>query len=97
MKNFIQVNAPHPGEMLPEMYLKPLGLTIKDAGEKLQLSRNKLSAIIQGKANVTGLIALKLSRAFNTTPFLWMNMQTNYDLSHAIRTSTEYKKIRRIA
>jgi len=96
MKDFIQPNAIHPGEVLLELYLVPLGLSPEVAAEKLQLTKNKLNAIIKGNANISALTALKLSRAFNTTPFLWTNLQTCYNLSRASRTNKEFKKIKRL-
>ena len=80
MKLFIQHDPPHPGEMLLEFYLQPLALSVKDAAEILLISRPRLSDIIKGKAGISPLVALKLSKAFKTTPYLWMNMQNRYDL-----------------
>jgi len=94
MKDFIQHNPPHPGEILLEYYLEPLGLSITQAAEKLLISRPRLSDIINGKAGISPAMALKLSRAFNNTPYLWMNMQNSYDLWHAQKMSKEVNKVK---
>jgi addiction module HigA family antidote len=94
MKDFIQHNPPHPGEILLEYYLEPLGSSVTQAAEKLLISRPRLSDIINGKAGISPAMALKLSRAFNNTPYLWMNMQTSYDLWHAQKGSKEVNKVK---
>ena len=73
----------HPGEILKEDYLSPLSITVKDMASMLGVSRKTLSRIINGKGSVSPEMALRLSRAFETTPDLWMNLQTNYDLWQA--------------
>ena len=79
----IQFDPPHPGEILQEFYLDPLGLTVTSASEKLLISRPNLSAIINGRAGISPLMALKLAKAFNTSPQLWINLQSSYDLWQA--------------
>ena len=76
----IQHSPPHPGEILQELYFGPLGLTLTDASQKLLISRPNLSAIINGRAGISPLMAVKLARAFKTAPQYWMNLQGNYDL-----------------
>lgn len=76
-----QHNPPHPGEVLAE-YLKPLNLTLTDAAGKLLIARPNLSAIINGKAGISASMALKLAKAFDTSPQFWLNLQMNYDLWH---------------
>ncbi|MCA6431521.1 MAG: HigA family addiction module antidote protein [Cytophagales bacterium] len=80
MKSFIQHSPPHPGELLYEFYLEPLQLSIKDAADKLDISRPNLSAIVNGRAGISAVMAMKLAKAFNTTPQYWLNMQVNFDL-----------------
>lgn len=70
----------HPGEILDELYIKPLNLNLQKLADRLRVSRNTLFKIRSGKANITPAIALALSEAFDTTPQLWTNLQTNYDL-----------------
>ena len=70
----------HPGEILREMYLEPLGLTVTDAAKALGITRKTLSELVNKRSGVSTSMALRLSKAFGTTPELWLNMQRNYDL-----------------
>jgi addiction module HigA family antidote len=73
-------NPCHPGEILREEYLKPLGLTVTEASLKLGITRKTLSAIINERAGISPAMALRLAKAFKTTPDLWIDMQAQYDL-----------------
>lgn len=90
MKKFIQHDPPHPGEILLDFYFKPLGLSVTEASKKLFISRPNLSAIVNGGAGISPLMAIKLAKAFKTSPRYWMNLQTSYDLWHAME---ENKKV----
>ena len=70
----------HPGEILREMYLSPLDLTVTQTAKALGVTRKTFSELINCKSSVSISMALKLSKAFNTTPELWLNMQQNFDL-----------------
>lgn len=70
----------HPGEILKDMYLDPLGLNITELADRLGVTRKTLSQLINGHSGISAEMALRLSRAFTTTPELWLNMQRNYDL-----------------
>jgi len=84
----------HPGSILKEDYLKPLSITIQDMASILGVSRKTLSKIINGNGAVTPDMALRLSRAFDTTPELWLNLQKNYDLWHAAHDSKEWQMVK---
>ncbi|MFN7654626.1 MAG: HigA family addiction module antitoxin [Cyclobacteriaceae bacterium] len=84
MNAFIQHSPPHAGEILQEYYLEPLGLSISGAAKKLLITRPNLSSIVNGKAGITPLMAVKLSKAFNTSPEYWMNLQASHDLWQVI-------------
>ena len=84
----------HPGKIIKEDYLLPLSLTIKDMAESLGISRKTLSKIINQRGAVTPEMALRLSRAFDTTPDFWMNLQKNFDLWQAQTESQEWKKVK---
>ena len=73
-------NPAHPGEILREMYLKPLGVTITQAAKALGVSRKHVSAIVNARVPVTPDMALRLASAFATEPELWVNIQAQYDL-----------------
>lgn len=87
----------HPGRILERHYIEPLALSITELAEKLGISRKTLSKIINEHASVTPEMALRLSRAFNTTPELWLNLQQNYDLWHASHEFNEWKAVEAIA
>ena len=70
----------HPGVILDEHYIKPLKLNLQKLADRLGIARNTLFKIRAGEASVTISIALSLAEAFDTTPQLWLNLQTNYDL-----------------
>ena len=67
----------HPGIIVKEDYLAPLSISIKDMAENLGVSRKTLSKILNERGSVTPDMALRLSRAFNTSPDLWLNLQKN--------------------
>lgn len=73
-------NPSHPGEILRELYLKPMGITITQAAVALDVSRKHVSAIINGRVPVTPDMAMRLAVAFATEPDLWVNLQAQYDL-----------------
>lgn len=75
----------HPGEMLREEFLVPLSLPQKRAAEVLGISYVRLNEIVLGKRGVTADTALRLARAFGTTPAFWLNLQLRWDLYHAMR------------
>lgn len=70
----------HPGEILDELYIKPLNLNLQKLADRLRLARNTLFKIRTGKASITPSIAIALAEAFDTTPQLWLNLQQTYDL-----------------
>ena len=73
-------NPPHPGEILRELCLEPLGLSVTKAAEALGVSRKALSAVLNGRAGISPEMALRLAIAFDTTPESWLNQQAQYDL-----------------
>ena len=84
----------HPGNIIKEDYLLPLSITIKDMAANLGVSRKTLSKIINERGTITPDMALRLSRAFDTTPDLWLNLQKNYNLWQAETKSQEWKKVK---
>ncbi len=73
-------NPPHPGLIIKELCLEPLGVTVTDAAKALGVSRKTLSSIINGKAGISPEMAVRLSIAFNTSSESWMNQQSQYEL-----------------
>ena len=74
----------HPGEMLLEEFLKPLGLSQSELAARIQVSYARINEIVNGKRGVTPDTALRLARLLGTTPEFWLNGQRNWDLWHAI-------------
>lgn len=87
---------PHPGEILRELCLVPLNLTVTDAASSLDVSRNTLSAILNGRAGISPEMAVRLSIAFNTTAESWLQQQMQYDLWHA-EQSRKQLRVRKLA
>jgi addiction module HigA family antidote len=73
-------NPPHPGEMIRELCLAPLGLSVTAAAKALGVSRKTLSELLNGKAGISPEMAIRLSIAFDTTAESWLNQQMQYDL-----------------
>ncbi len=94
-------NAPptHPGEMLLEEFLKPLGMTQVELAERVHVSYPRVNEIVRCKRGITPDTALRLAALFGTTPEFWLNGQRNWDLWHAKRapTATVLKSIRRVS
>ena len=70
----------HPGEVLKELYLEPLRLTVTEAARALGITRKALSELINNRTGISTAMALRLAKSFGTTPELWLNMQQHYDL-----------------
>lgn len=89
----------HPGEMLLEEFLKPLGMTQTELAERIRVSYPRVNEIINGKRGVTPDTALRLSKLFGTTAEFWLNGQRNWDLWHALHSETadDLKRIEALA
>jgi addiction module HigA family antidote len=73
-------NPPHPGEVLRELCIEPLGITVTDAARSLGVSRKTLSSILNERAGISPEMAIRLAKAFDTTAESWLNQQMQYDL-----------------
>ncbi len=73
-------NPPHPGEMIREDCLKPLGLSVTDAAKGLGVTRKALSDLLNGHSGVSPEMAIRLEKAGWTTAIHWLRMQLQYDL-----------------
>ena len=76
-------NPPHPGEILRELYLPDYNLSVTAFALKLGVSRTTASELVNCKNGISADMALKLAKAFGTTPRFWLNMQQAYDLWQA--------------
>jgi antitoxin HigA-1 len=82
----------HPGEVLKEEYLVPLGLSARALAKLLDVPANRLTEIMRGTRDVSADTAIRLGRYFRTDPRFWLNLQAAYDLSKAEKAQS-YKKI----
>ncbi|HXL12481.1 MAG TPA: HigA family addiction module antitoxin [Bradyrhizobium sp.] len=82
----------HPGEVLREEYLVPLGLSARALAKELDVPPNRLTEIMRGTRDVTADTAIRLGRYFGTDPRFWLNLQAAYDLSEAERAHS-YRRI----
>ena len=84
----------HPGEVLLEEFLVPLGITQVGLAEHLEISLQRVNEIIRGKRGVTPETAWLFSQAFGTTPEFWLNLQANHDLAKS-RSTRVVRKLRK--
>lgn len=74
-------NPPHPGEIVRDVCIEPLGLTVTQAAAGLGVTRKTLSLLLNGHARVSPEMAIRLSKAFGRSPESWLELQTLYDLA----------------
>jgi len=77
-------NPFHPGEMLLEEFLIPMGMSQAEFSRQLGWTKARLNELVRGKRGITAESALDLAEALGTSPKLWMNLQATYDLDRAI-------------
>lgn len=73
----------HPGEILLEEFLKPLGMSMNKLADELHVPANRITQIVEGRRSITGETALRLARYFGTAPEFWLGLQKDYDLQVA--------------
>lgn len=78
-----------PGELLLEEYLRPRGLTQVELAARMGVPIQRVNTIVNGKRGITAETAILLSEALDTTPELWMGLQADFDLWHALRRRAE--------
>ena len=83
-------NPPHPGEILKELWLEPLGISITQAANAMGLKRNTLSKIVNGKGKITPEIAIRFSMTLGGSPESWMGHQVTYELWQAEQHCSEF-------
>ncbi len=84
-------NPPHPGEIIKNLCLEPLGISITEAAEALGVSRKTLSSIVNAKSGISPEMAVRLSIAFDTSSESWLNQQTQYDLWQVEQHRKEFR------
>jgi addiction module HigA family antidote len=83
----------HPGEVLKEEFMAPLGLSANKLARAIRVPPNRVSAIVNGERSVTADTALRLAKAFGTTPEFWLNLQRQHDLDRARDEATDLARI----
>ncbi len=79
----------HPGEILLEDFMKPMGITARQLAADIDVSPSRISDLVHGNRPITADTALRLGLFFNMDPRFWMNLQTEYDMRIASRTLQE--------
>jgi len=87
----------HPGAMLLEEFLDPMGLSQRNLADGIRVSYQRVNELVNGRRGITPATALRLSKFFGTTPDLWMNLQLRWDLYHAQEAEArELERIKRV-
>lgn len=73
----------HPGEILEEEFLKPLGLTQRAFARSIDVAPNRVNEIVRGKRSITGDTAIRFSLSLGTSPEMWLNLQARFELEKA--------------
>jgi addiction module HigA family antidote len=84
-------NPPHPGRIVRQECIEPLGLTITEAAERLGVTRQTLDKLVNGKAGISPEMSIRLSKAFGSSPDMWLGLQMEYALSKAEKTADTIK------
>lgn len=84
-------NPPHPGRSIRTACLEPLGLSVTDGAEALGVTRQTLNNVVNGKSGISPEMAIRLSKAFGSTPETWLRMQLAYDLAQARKDESRIK------
>src|SRR5229473_632997 len=87
-------NPPHPGRSIRKACLEPLGLSVTEGAKALGVTRQALNNVVNGKSGISPEMAIRLSKAFGSTPETWLQMQLAYDLA-AARKNESHIKVRR--
>lgn len=83
--NAMMKNHPHPGELLRDDVIVPLGLEVSEAADRLGVARTTLSRVLNGRAGISPELALRLELANVSTARFWMTLQANYELAQAAK------------
>ena len=82
----LMTNPSHPGEVLAELYLTPLGMSAIALARRLDVPRTRIERLVRGETSLTVDTAMRLAKFFGNTPEFWMNLQRAYDLARARET-----------
>jgi addiction module HigA family antidote len=82
---------PHPGRIVRQECIEPLSLTVTEAAERLGVTRQALNNVVNEKAGISPEMAIRLSKAFGSSPEVWLGLQMEYDLAEAERDAGKIK------
>src|SRR5574337_717350 len=84
-------NPPHPGRIVRQECIEPLGMTVTEAAARLGVRRQTLNNLVNEKAGISPEMAIRLSKAFGSSPEVWLGMQMEYDLAQAEKNAGKIK------
>jgi len=84
-------NPPHPGRIVRQECIEPLGLTVTEAARVLRVTRQTLNNLVNGRSGISPEMAIRLSKAFGSSPEVWLGLQMEYDLARAEKTADQIK------
>lgn len=84
-------NPPHPGRILRDECLEPLGLTVTAGAKVLGISRQALNNVVNERAGISPEMAIRIAKAFGSTAQVWLRMQSNYDLAQALKSESKIR------
>jgi addiction module HigA family antidote len=82
-------SPPHPGRIVRQECIEPLGLTIAEAARALGVTRQTVDRLVNGRSGVSAEMAIRLAKAFGSTPDMWVRLQAAYDLAQARQREAE--------
>ena len=89
-------NPPHPGRIVRQECIEPLGLTVTETAKRLGVTRQALNNLVNGKGGISAEMAVWLSKAFGSSPEVWLGMQMEYDLAQVEKEARNIK-VKRVA
>src|SRR5260221_13801698 len=92
----IMKNPPHPGRIVRQECIEPLGITVKDAAERLGIQRQTLNNLVNGKAGISPEMSIRLSKAFGSSPEVWLGLQMQYDLPQATKNADRLANLSKV-
>src|ERR1700692_1201085 len=84
-------NPPHPGRIVREEILQPLGLNVTSGAKVLGVSRQALNNLVNQRAGISPEMAIRLAKAFGVSAQTWLRMQSNYDLAQALKSESKIR------
>ena len=89
-------NPPHPGRIVRQECIEPLRITVKEAAERLGIQRQTLNNLVNGKAGISPEMSIQLSKAFGSSPEVWLGMQMEYDLAQARKNADRIANLSKV-